>query len=353
MLGSLVQIASLPVVILAPLGAVSLLWNAFFARLLLGDVFSPWMVVGTFLIAGGAVLIAIFGIVPEPTHSLDDLLALFRRPTFVAYFSLLGAVVVISLAIVSFSYLYTVATYSSVFQTHILEYRHSRRHIELPPSPPLTPLARINAHDAPIIPDERAPLLHHDRAPSPTPTTSTIVLSTPKPTKLMMLLGMSYASFSGILSGMCLIFAKSGVELLMLTLGGNNQFGRWETWVLLLGLTTFALLQLWYLHKSLVLANPTLVCPCKHSQFRLGKTLTYIYSGLLLVQSIIHCQLSGLLRPILAVIDSVIASCFPRNCDPPRWCMGSQCSCSKLWRRRGRDWDLARGRRRRCNLLAT
>jgi drug/metabolite transporter (DMT)-like permease len=46
-LGSLVQIASLPVVILAPLGAVSLLWNAFFARLLLGDSFSAWMVIGT------------------------------------------------------------------------------------------------------------------------------------------------------------------------------------------------------------------------------------------------------------------------------------------------------------------
>jgi drug/metabolite transporter (DMT)-like permease len=100
-LGSLFQIAALPVVILAPLGAVSLLWNAFFARLLLGDVFSIWMALGTLLIAGGAVLIAIFGVVPEPTHSLEDLLYLFRRPVFVAYFSLLGAVVVIALGIVS------------------------------------------------------------------------------------------------------------------------------------------------------------------------------------------------------------------------------------------------------------
>lgn len=99
-LGSLVQIASLPVVILAPLGAVSLLWNAFFARLILGDVFSPWMILGTILIAGGAVLIAVFGIVPEPTRSLEDLLELFKRPTFVAYFSILGAVVFICLAIV-------------------------------------------------------------------------------------------------------------------------------------------------------------------------------------------------------------------------------------------------------------
>ena len=99
-LGSLVQIASLPVVILAPLGAVSLLWNAFFARLILGDVFSPWMVLGTVLIAGGAVLIAIFGIVPEQTRSLEDLLELFRRPGFVAYFSVLGVVVAIALILV-------------------------------------------------------------------------------------------------------------------------------------------------------------------------------------------------------------------------------------------------------------
>lgn len=78
-----------------------------------------------------------------------------------------------------------------------------------------------------------------------------------------MLLAISYASVSGILSGMCLIFAKSGVELLLLTISGRNQFWRWESWVLLLGLVVFALLQLWYLHKGLVYADPTIVCPCK------------------------------------------------------------------------------------------
>jgi hypothetical protein len=60
---------------------------------------------------------------------------------------------------------------------------------------------------------------------------------------------------------MCLLFAKSGVELLLLTLTGQNQFWRWEAWTLVLGLVVFALLQLWYLHKALVLADPTLVCP--------------------------------------------------------------------------------------------
>ena len=79
---------------------------------------------------------------------------------------------------------------------------------------------------------------------------------------------------------MCLLFAKSGVELLILSAKGKNQFWRWEAWALLGGLVVFALLQvrqlvnipcqktmlnglqLWYLHKSLILANPILVCPC-------------------------------------------------------------------------------------------
>lgn len=104
MLGSLFQLASLPVVILAPLGAVSLLWNAFFARLLLGDVFSPYVVFGTLAIAGGAVLVGVFGIVPEPTHSLERLLVLFGRQAFVVYFSLLGAALGACLAAVSASH---------------------------------------------------------------------------------------------------------------------------------------------------------------------------------------------------------------------------------------------------------
>ena len=59
------------------------------------------MILGTILIAGGAVLIAVFGIVPEPTHSLEDLLVLFNRPAFIVYFSLLGFFLAVALVTVS------------------------------------------------------------------------------------------------------------------------------------------------------------------------------------------------------------------------------------------------------------
>ncbi|KAF7306921.1 hypothetical protein MIND_00484600 [Mycena indigotica] len=261
-IGSLVQIAALPVVILAPLGAVSLLWNALFARILLGDVLSPWMVLGTLLIAGGAILIAVFGIVPEQTRSLEDLLALFRRPAFVVYFSLLGAVVLVSLLI-----------------THWAEYSLSRRvaqsthdAVSLSPSPsappvqvpenPSTLTTGVTTTISEAITTERTPLLDRkSNASSISLRTSGGTQEAQAIQRKRLVLAISYASFSGILSGMCLLFAKSGVELLLLTIGGDNQFWRWQSWVLLLGLVAFALLQLWYLHKALIFADPILVCP--------------------------------------------------------------------------------------------
>lgn len=205
------------------------------------------MILGTIFIAGGAVLIAIFGIVPEPTRSLEDLLQLFRRPTFVAYFSLLGFAVIVCLIIVCVC-LSVAAAHLAPIQTHLTEYSLLRRiRSQVPPS--CTPRQT----------NERTPLLNDRKSPVITPLFAT---SNPAVNRTRILLAISYASFSGILSGMCLLFAKSGVELLLLTIRGSNQFWRWQAWMLVFGLAVFALLQLWYLHKALILADPTLVCPC-------------------------------------------------------------------------------------------
>jgi hypothetical protein len=118
-----------------------------------------------------------------------------------------------------------------------------------------------------ITTTEQTPLLHFDRkniaASVASSRTSSGLSESPAIKRTRLLIAISYASFSGIISGMCLLFAKSGVELLLLTVRGQNQFWRWQSWMLLLALGIFALLQLWYLHKGLVLADPTLVCPCE------------------------------------------------------------------------------------------
>ncbi|KZT02702.1 uncharacterized protein LAESUDRAFT_661136 [Laetiporus sulphureus 93-53] len=316
--GSVFQIASLPVVILAPLGAVSLLWNAFFARILLGDVFSVWMLIGTLLIAGGAVLIAIFGIVPEPTHSLEDLLELFNRPLFIVYFSLLGLTTIVSLAI-----------------THIIEYSYKRR-ISLPSvSPPLSPLLASNTQPSILTtamtdsfvadPSERTPLLDRkphprfdDRSKSPSPSGSSssrsilsnVISLKTQSTRTPLFMAASYASFSGIISGMCLLFAKSGVELLMLTIGGDNQFWRWQAWALLLSLGVCALLQLWYMHKSLILADPTVICPLAFCLYNLSS----IFNGLVYFDQfslLSTMQLLLVLLGILILLAGVWIVSFP------------------------------------------
>jgi ABC-type tungstate transport system substrate-binding protein len=70
---------------------------------MLGDVFGKGAMVGTGLVAAGAVLIAVFGVVEEREHSLDELLRLFGRQAFVVFFSIEGFVIIVTLVAVSFS----------------------------------------------------------------------------------------------------------------------------------------------------------------------------------------------------------------------------------------------------------
>lgn len=233
------------------------------------------MILGTLFIAGGAVLIAIFGIVPEPTRSLEDLLELFRRPAFVAYFSLLGATVVVCLIIVRYSPTCPPLYLTNPLQTHIVEFSLARKlatHISQQDAPPSGPQANTAVLTTGVTEEivantEHTPLLVLDRknktASMNSSATSLQLREPPAIKRTRLLIAISYASFSGIISGMCLLFAKSGVELLLLTIKGHNQFWRWQSWMLLIALVAFALLQLWYLHKALILADPTLVCPCE------------------------------------------------------------------------------------------
>ncbi|CAD6950861.1 unnamed protein product [Tilletia laevis] len=168
------RIGALPIVILAPLGAVSMLYNAVLARFLLNTTFSKFMVAGTTLITMGTILIALFGAITESPHSLD-------------------------------------ASATSDGQA------------SLAPS-----LADLD----------------------------------PGIRRTKTLLALAYAGASGTLSGACLLLAKSGIELVVLSLtGSDHQFGRWQSWALLGIMLAAAVLQLWYLNKAWRFESPVLVMP--------------------------------------------------------------------------------------------
>ncbi|CAK7265207.1 hypothetical protein SEPCBS119000_001394 [Sporothrix epigloea] len=98
LLGSSIQISTLPLPVLSTLQASGLVFNSICATLILGEPFTRWSLYGTLLVCSGAILIAIFGAIPAPAHNLDELLALLVRRPFVLWMAL-QSVIVLAIAI--------------------------------------------------------------------------------------------------------------------------------------------------------------------------------------------------------------------------------------------------------------
>ncbi|KAI0458428.1 DUF803 domain protein [Xylaria acuta] len=97
-LGSSIQISTLPLPVLSTLQAAGLVFNSICATLILGEPFTKWSFWGTALVSAGAAMIAIFGAIPSPAHSLQELLELLGRWQFIVWMSL-QAVVVLAIAL--------------------------------------------------------------------------------------------------------------------------------------------------------------------------------------------------------------------------------------------------------------
>lgn len=192
LLGSSVQISTLPLPVLSTLQAAGLVFNSICATLILSEPFTSWSLAGTLLVTGGAVLIAIFGAIPSPTHSLDELLVLMSRKPFIIWMILQGVfatALAISIDLVN--------KMSSI--SHNSQFRLAR--------------------------------------------------------------GIVYGVISGDLSAHSLLFAKSAVELVIKTLGGENQFVHWQAWAIVMALVSLALCQLYYLHRGLKLVSTSVLYP--------------------------------------------------------------------------------------------
>lgn len=190
--GSTIQITTLPLPVLSTLQASGLVFNSICASIILSEPFTRYSFVGTLLVAVGALLIALFGAISEPSHNLDQLLVLLSRKHFLVWMILTGVVVV-----------------SLVFATWLLKRIYPR--------------------------------------------------TTPR---LRLVRGMFFGCVSGILSAHSLLIAKSAVELLVRTIvDRHNQFDRWQSWMILIGLVVFALTQLYYMHCGLKLVSTSVLYP--------------------------------------------------------------------------------------------
>ena len=227
-LGSTVQISTLPLPVLSTLQASGLVFNSICATLILGEPFTRWSLWGTLLVCGGAVLIAIFGAIPSPAHNLSELLELLGRKPFVVWMCM-QAVLVMAIA--------AAADLSSSFFPKLAQ-------------------------------DPRFRLVR----------------------------GLSYGCISGILSAHSLLVAKSAVELIIKTIAdGNNQFNRWQSWMLLVALVTLALSQLYYLHRGLKLVSTSVLYPL----------VFCIYNIVAILDGLIYFRQTDLISPLHACLISL------------------------------------------------
>ena len=295
--GTLFQIGTLPVVILAPLGAVSLLYNALLARVMLDAIFSWHMLTGTCLIALGAIMVGYFGAVPHAPLTLAELMELYKRPPFVAIALVYTLVLATILAIAHFT------EYQLTWQPLLTLRRRRRTRFgwrRYLPVPSLATVAEVSENSSGVatpthkhldseerlLPDhsQHAKRMHGTLPQNPhipdygaVPSQSSL-FDMPNARSTVLALAVAYSSASGLLSGACLVMAKSGVDLLILSLQGRNQFSSGFSWCLILVLFAAAMLQLWYLHKGLQLADPMLIAPLAFCFYNVSSiTLGLVY----------------------------------------------------------------------------
>ncbi|KAK4231053.1 hypothetical protein QBC38DRAFT_278635 [Podospora fimiseda] len=223
-LGSSIQISMLPLPVLSTLQASGLVFNSICATLILGEPFTRWSLWGTLLVCSGAVLIAIFGAIPSPAHTLSELLDLLGRRPFVIWMSF-QALFVIGLAAGT----ELVGKFTTLMQD----------------------------------------------------------------TRFRLARGFAYGCISGILSAHSLLVAKSAVELIVKTvIDGDNQFIHWQSWMLVLGLVTLALSQLYYLHRGLKLVSTSVLYPL----------IFCIYNIIAILDGLIYFRQTDLIGPLRACL---------------------------------------------------
>jgi hypothetical protein len=250
-------------------------FNTISATLILGEPFTKNSFIGTVLVCTGAVLIATFGAIGEPAHSLDQLLELLNRRAFIAWMVVTGLVVALVLA------------GSRVIKTLSSPNHHRSRFIKL-----------------------RGALISPPRA--------------------KFYRGLAFAFASGVLSAHTLLLAKSAVELLVRTIVDHvNQFNRWQSWLILIGMICLALTQLYYMHRGLKLCSTSVLYPfvfCVYNiiaildgliYFRQASQLAGLQAGLIALGTIILLAGVLCLSWRLEDIDSHAGVTLPNTSQTP------------------------------------
>ncbi len=214
LLGSSIQITTLPLIILSPLQAIGLVFNSICSSIILHEAFTQLSIIGTILVGFGALFIAAFGSIAEPNHSLKELLDLMQRKQFVSWIIISNTIVVLILIWINVIKL----IHSKKFQ--ILHERSSSSNI-------IRPMFDVSID------------------------------------KFRFVKGLLYGVISGTLSAHSLLLAKSAVEIIINSIvkKNYNNLQNFKSWIIISSFFILAITQLIFLNKGLKNISTSILYP--------------------------------------------------------------------------------------------
>jgi drug/metabolite transporter (DMT)-like permease len=205
--GSSGALIFLPPNVVAPLGAAALIFNVIFSKYLVGSKIIKMHLVGTLFVILGSILVAVFGSSTSETNlSLETLTHLFSRSSFVAYFSTLSGI-----CLITFLFSIKLAHYGSQLTTR------QRRNSFL--------FKKMNTK------------------------------------QIQNFCGVIFAVVGGIIASETLQLADTGVKLLKESISVKNQFTSFMPFAILIILVISGVTQVYCMNRGLKLTDASVIQP--------------------------------------------------------------------------------------------
>jgi len=267
LVGSVIAIGSLPVLVLAPLSSNTIVFNAIFAAVLLGEVFGLAQGVGSVLVAVGSTMVILFGYMDEPDLSLKLILENLSGRWFQIWVEV-QFVVLAALLIAAWK---TKTLWKQQLQEHSLHRAQSQQQQQL-------------------LQQEEQVAKHHSSFHHPSPgdefveTLSTNLsqsglflqraMSLPPLPQSNLALGCIFAVMTGMLSAQSFLTGKFAVELAKVSLlDKENQFHYLGSYVIYGIMGVYAVVNIVTMNEAMKFYDMTLLVPLSFAVFVVFSTM--------------------------------------------------------------------------------
>ncbi|GMM38877.1 hypothetical protein DASC09_062160 [Saccharomycopsis crataegensis] len=292
--GSSIQISTLPLIVLSPLQAVGLVFNSICGSLILQEVFTKFTFRGTLLVSIGAFFIAYFGSIPEPNHNLEELLLLLnRRPFLIWFYFSIGLLVSILLYITFLGHIgecdieesaSSCGGYNSINSANNhgcvqeTEQVSSCSDYASSETDPLLPTVATKGSNSCATRSFSTICLKLKNTRNFSSILS--LANCIKVDNVLFVKGTLYGVVCGILSAHALLLAKSAVELVIIAITEHTleDLKSYQSWLIISGWIFCAIMQVYYLNLGLKIISSSIMFPlifCVYNMINILNGLIY------------------------------------------------------------------------------